>query len=200
MSYCDDLQGLRVIAWRAGKTQFRSDWSAIWLYNPRMEPLRHGFEEPGGEQDIRLVVDTIPTLAWSAAPDGSADFFNQRWLDYTGLSAKQALDWGWKVAIHPDDLPRILETFREALNSVKPFEVEGRFRRFDGEFRWFLFRGSPLRDQSGKVAKWYGTNTDLEERKRAEDALRKTEERWRSVFENSAIGVALTDHNGRFLA
>jgi formate hydrogenlyase transcriptional activator len=165
-----------------------------------MASLRHGFEDPGDVQDIRLVVDTIPTLAWSAGPDGSADFHNQRWLDYTGLSAKQALDWGWKVAIHPDDLPRILETVREALNSVKLFEVEGRFRRFDGEFRWFLFRGSPLRDQSGKVAKWYGTNTDLEERKRAEDALRKSEERWRSVFENSAIGVALTDLNGRFLA
>jgi PAS domain S-box-containing protein len=164
-----------------------------------MASLRHGLEEPGDEQDIRLVVDTIPTLAWSAGPDGSADFFNQRWLDYTGLSAKQALDSGWQVAIHPDDLPRILETFREALNSVKPYEVEGRFRRFDGEFRWFLFRGSPQRDRSGKVAKWYGTNTDLEERKRAEDALRKSEERWRSVFENSAIGVALTDLNGRFL-
>src|SRR6202045_511363 len=163
-------------------------------------PSTHGFEEPGDEQDIRLVVDTIPTLAWSAGPDGSAEFFNQRWLDYTGLSARQALGWGWEVAIHPDDLPRILETFRDALNSVKPYEVEGRFRRFDGEFRWFLFRCSPLCDRSGKVAKWYGTNTDLEERKRAEDALRKSEERWRSVFENSAIGVALTDLNGRFLA
>jgi PAS domain S-box-containing protein len=124
------------------------------------------------KEKLAQVVDTIPTLAWSAGPDGSADFFNQRWLDYTGLSAKQALGSGWQVAIHPDDLPRILETFREALNSVKPFEVEGRFRRFDGEFRWFLFRGSPLRDRLGKVAKWYGTNTDLEERKRAEDALR----------------------------
>jgi len=156
--------------------------------------MRHGFEEPREVQDIRLVVDTIPTLAWSAGPDGSADFFNQRWLDYTGLSAKQALGSGWEVAIHPDDLSRILETFRQALNSVKPYEVEGRFRRFDGEFRWFLFRGSPLRERSGKVAKWYGTNTDLGERKRAEDALRKSEERWRSVFENSAIGVALTAH------
>src|SRR5882762_8356979 len=164
-----------------------------------MASLRHYFEGPGDES-IRLVVDTIPTLAWSAGPDGSAEFFNQRWLDYTGLSAKQALDWGWEVAIHPDDLPRILETFLEALNSVKPYEVEGRFRRFDGEFRWFLFRGSPLRDRSGKVAKWYGTNTDLEERKRAEDALRKSEERWRSVFENSAIGVAVTDLNARYLA
>jgi PAS domain S-box-containing protein len=127
------------------------------------------------KEKLAQVVDIIPTLAWSAGPDGSADFFNQRWLDYTGLSAKQALGWGWEVAIHPDDLPRILETFREAMNSVKPFEVEGRFRRFDGEFRWFLFRGSPLRDRSGKVAKWYGTNTDIEERKRAEDALRASE-------------------------
>jgi PAS domain S-box-containing protein len=137
--------------------------------------MQHGFQEPGDVRDIRLVVDTIPTLAWSAGPDGCADFFNQRWLDYTGLSAKQALGSGWEAAIHPDDLPRILKTFREALNSVKPYEVEGRFRRFDGEFRWFLFRGSPLRDRSGNVAKWYGTNTDLEERKRAEDALRASE-------------------------
>ncbi|HWO30609.1 MAG TPA: PAS domain-containing protein, partial [Candidatus Acidoferrum sp.] len=165
-----------------------------------MASLRHGFEEPGDVEDIRLVVDTIPTLAWSADPDGSAEFFNQRWLDYTGLSAEQALGSGWQVAIHPDDLPRILETLQEALNSVKPFEVEGRFRRFVGEFRWFLFRGSPLRDRSGKVAKWYGTNTDLEERNRADQALRKSEERWRSVFENSAIGVALTDLNARYLA
>ena len=82
---------------------------------------------------------------------------NQRWLDYTGLSAKQALDSGWEVAIHPDDLPRILETYREALNSVKPFEVEGRFHRFDGEFRWFLFGGSPLRDQSAPTIIRAGT-------------------------------------------
>src|ERR1700745_3416141 len=90
--------------------------------------MQNGFEESGDVQDIRLVVDTIPTLAWSARPDGSAEFFNQRWLDYTGLSAEQALGSGWQVAIHPDELPRILETFREALNSVKPYEVEGRFR------------------------------------------------------------------------
>src|SRR5467141_1628940 len=199
MSYCD--RGKARLSSLAGRNvQVRSDWSAIWVYNPRNGILmQHGFEESGDVQDIRLVVDTIPTLAWSARPDGSAEFFNQRWLDYTGLSAEQALGSGWQVAIHSDDLPRILETFREALNSVKPYEVEGRFRRFDGEFRWFLFRGSPLRDRSGKVAKWYGTNTDLEERKRAEEALRKSEERWRSVFENSAIGVALTDLNARYL-
>src|ERR1700719_2667886 len=118
-------------------------------YNSRMASAGHSSAHSGKAEDIRLVVDTIPGLVWSTRPDGTAEFFNQRWLDYTGLSAEQALDWGWKVAIHPDDLPRILETFREALNSVKPYEVEGRFRRFDGEFRWFLFRGSPLHDRSG---------------------------------------------------
>src|SRR6266446_5035885 len=138
MSYCG--RGKARLSSLAGRNvQVRSDWSAIWVYNPRNGILmQHGFEESGDVQDIRLVVDTIPTLAWSAGPDGSADFVNRRWLDYTGLSAKQAL------------------------GSVKAFEVEGRFRRFDGEFRWFLFRGSPLRDRSGKVAKWYGTNTDHE--------------------------------------
>src|SRR6202048_2630048 len=199
MSYCE--RGKARLSSLAGRNSAISvRLVRLWVYNPRNGILmRHGFEEPGDVQDIRLVVDTIPTLAWSADPDGSADFFNQRWLDYTGLSAEQALGSGWEAAIHPDDLPRILETFRQALNSVKPYEVEGRFRRFDGEFRWFLFRGNPLRDRSGAVAKWYGTNTDLEERKRAEEALQNSEERWRSVFENSAIGVALTDLNAGYL-
>jgi PAS domain S-box-containing protein len=158
--------------------------------------MRHGFEEPGDVQDIRLVVDTIPTLAWSADPDGSADFFNQRWLDYTGLSAEQALGSGWEAAIHPDDLPRILETFREALNSVKPYEVEGRFRRFDAEFRWFLFRASPLCDESGKVVKWYGTNTDIEDRKRAEDALRSHEQNLRLLVDTIPGHVVTTTPTG----
>src|ERR1700680_5069876 len=161
-----------------------------------MASLQHGFEEAGNVQDIRLVVDTIPTLAWSAGPDGSADFFNQRWLDYTGLSAKQALGSRWEVAIHPDALPRILETFRDALNSVKPYEVEGRFRRFDGEFRWFLFRASPLCDESGKVVKWYGANTDIEDRKRAEDALRSHEQNLRLLVDTIPGHIVTTTPTG----
>jgi PAS domain S-box-containing protein len=101
--------------------------------------------------DARLVIDTIPTLAWASRADGSAEFFNQRWLDYTGLSAEQALDWGWKVAIHPDDLPRMLEIFQIALNVRQPFEAKGRLRRYDGEFRWFLFHANPVLDASGRV-------------------------------------------------
>ena len=140
-----------------------------------MASAEHGSAQPGRAEDIRLLVDTIPVSVWLSRPDGSAEFFNQRWLEYTGLPREQALDWGWKVAIHPEDLPRMLETFQEALNLRRSFEVEGRFRRWDGEFRWFLFRGTPLLDGSGDVVKWYGTNTDLEDRKRAEEKLRRSE-------------------------
>src|SRR4030081_2527336 len=124
----------------AGSTELAFDWSAIWVYNPRNGILmQHGFEEPGDVQDIRLVVDTIPTLAWSAGPDGSAEFFNQRWLDYTGLSAKQALGSGWQVAIHPDDLNDLVDYWRRVVASGQPGEIEGRLRRSDGLYRWFLF-------------------------------------------------------------
>jgi len=149
-----------------------------------MASVEHGSEQDRQELDIRLVVDTIPTPVWSARSDGSADFFNQRWLDYTGLSADQALNWGWRIAIHPDDLPRMLETLREAMDSGKPFEVEGRFRRSDGAYRWFLFRGNPLLDESGKVVKWYGTNTDLEDRKCTEQALRSKEQGLRLIVDS----------------
>ena len=151
-------------------------------------------EQPA--QDIRLVVDTIPTLVWSASPDGSADFFNQPWLEYTGLSVGQALGWGWKVAIHPDDLPRLMGIFQEGLQIGQPFEVEGRFRRADGEFRWFLFRGNPLLDESGKVAKWYGTNTDIEYRKRGEEALHARELSWRQIVDNIPGLVCTTSASG----
>ena len=137
----------------------------------RMESLQHGFEEPGDVQDIRLVVDTIPTLAWSARPDGSAEFFNQRWLDYAGLSPDQVQGWGWTVAVHPDDLNDLVDYWRRVAASGQPGEIEGRLRRFDGVYRRFLFRATPSLDENGRVVKWYGTNTDIEERKRAEQVL-----------------------------
>ena len=136
-----------------------------------MASLRHRFEEPGDVQDIRLVVDAIPALAWSAGPDGSADFFNQRWLDYTGLSAEQALGSGWQVAIHPHDLNDLVDYWRRVVASGQPGEIEGRLRRSDGVYGWFLFRATPSLDENGRVVKWYGTNTDIDDRKRAEQVL-----------------------------
>jgi formate hydrogenlyase transcriptional activator len=130
-------------------------------------------EIKNSENKLRTIIDTIPALAWSARPDGSAEFFNRRWLDYAGLSAEEAADWGWTVALHPEDRARLMDYWRHVMVSGETGEMEARLRRFDGEFRWFLFRASPFRNDSGKVVKWYGTNTDLEDRKRAEDALGK---------------------------
>jgi PAS domain S-box-containing protein len=131
----------------------------------------HSSERIREAQGVRLVVDAIPTLAWSAQGDGSADFFNQRWLEYTGLSTEHARDWGWAVALHPDDLNGLVDYWRSILTSGEPGEIEGRLRRFDGVYRWFLFRATPLFDNDGRVVKWFGTSTDIEDRKREECLL-----------------------------
>src|SRR5260370_24137167 len=122
-------------------------------------------------EGVRLGIDAIPTLAWSARSDGAADFFNQRWLDYTGLSVEQARDWGWMVALHPDDLNGLVEYWRSVPPSGEGGEIEARLRRFDGAYRWFLFRATPSFHHEGRVVKWFGTSTDIEDRKRAECLL-----------------------------
>jgi PAS domain S-box-containing protein len=127
------------------------------------------------EDRLRLVVDTIPALVWSALPDGSVDFVNDRWLQHTGLSREALLGWGWTAAIHPDDVARTISSWREALLSGEPAESEERLRRSDGGFRWFLCRYIPVCDDSGKIVKWYGTRTDIEDRKQAEDTLRRNQ-------------------------
>jgi PAS domain S-box-containing protein len=136
------------------------------------------------ERDLRSIIDTIPTLAWSTGPDGSADFLNRRWLDYTGLSEDQAQGWGWGTAIHPDDVDGLVKYWQSALASGAPVEAEARMRRFDSVYRWFLFRANPLRDESGKILRWYGTNVDIEDRKRVEEGLRASELSWRQIVDN----------------
>src|SRR5215475_5185740 len=141
-----------------------------------MSRVRKSFQEIQGLKDqLRLAIDTIPGLVWSALPDGSAEFLNQRWLEYTGLSLKEGLDWGGKVAVHPEDLARFMDEWKAALTEGKPLETEARLRRADGEYRWLLIRAVPLRDEAGKIAKWYGASADIEDRKRAEEILRKSQ-------------------------
>jgi PAS domain S-box-containing protein len=127
------------------------------------------------DRELREVIETIPCMAWSAMTDGAAEFFNRRWLDYAGLSADQARGTGWITALHPNDLKGLVDYWQGILASGRPGEFEARLRRFDGEYRWFLFRATPSLDDNGKVVKWYGTNTDIEERKRAEQDLRRSE-------------------------
>ena len=120
------------------------------------------------EGNLQLIIDTIPALAWSARPDGSAEFFNQHYLDFIGLSAEEASGWGWTVAVHPEDLNQLSATWQRIMASEAAGEAEARLRQYDGGYRWFLFRANPLRDEAGAIVRWYGVNTDIEDRKRAE--------------------------------
>jgi PAS domain S-box-containing protein len=120
---------------------------------------------------VDAVFDALPGLVWTARPDGCVDFFNRRWCEYTGLDVDHVLGHGWQTATHPEDLPGLLERWRSILASGGPGEMEARLRRFDGVYRWFLLRLSPLPDSSGHLVKWCGINIDIEERKRAEVLL-----------------------------
>jgi PAS domain S-box-containing protein len=124
------------------------------------------------ERELRQVIETIPAMVWSALPDASNVSMNRRWTEYTGLSAA-GLDW--QAAVHPGDLKRHMDAFRACSAAGLPFEDEVRFRRADGEYRWFFVRGMPLRDEQGNLLKWYGIVTDIEDRKRSEEALRRSE-------------------------
>lgn len=126
------------------------------------------------EDRLRVLIETIPALAWTSLPDGFTDFVNQRWVDYAGLSLEQIQSTGWTAPFHPEDIGTHLDKWRAAMALGQAFENEARVRRaVDGEYRWFLIRGQPLRDEQGNIVKWYGTMTDIEDGKRAEEALRK---------------------------
>jgi PAS domain S-box-containing protein len=124
------------------------------------------------EERLRSIIDTIPTIVWLKLPDGSADFLNRNFREYTGLSLEDGLGWGWMNAFHPDD--RLIEEWRTALAAGKPFQKEARLRRSDGQYRWFLIRVMPLRDEQGNIANWYGISADIEDLKKAEDRIRLT--------------------------
>ncbi len=145
------------------------------------------------ERNLKLIIDTIPALAWSARPDGSAEFFNQHYLDFIGFSAEQASGWGWTAAVHPEDLNGLAATWQRIMASEAPGEAEARLRRHDGEYRWFLFRTNPLRDESSAILKWYGVNTDIEDRKRAEAELRRASDSFADAQRLSKTGSFITD-------
>jgi PAS domain S-box-containing protein len=139
----------------------------LWaLHRWRIHQLRRQ------EKRLRDVVETIPAMTFTTLSDGSSTFVNKRWTEYTGLSIEKTSGAGWQRAIHPEDLVRHSEKWRISVATGEPFEDEARFRRaVDGEYRWFLVRGVPLRDQHENILRWYGTLTDIEDRKRAEEAL-----------------------------
>jgi PAS domain S-box-containing protein len=150
------------------------------------DALQKAFDEIKRSEDrLRLVIDTIPTLVWRAGPEGIPDFLNQPALDYTGISLDEAAT-AWPRAFHPDDKKGMLVKWTAIRESGMPGGLEARLRRFDGEYRWFWFQAEPLRDEAGNIVKWYGSSTDIEDRKRTEVALRESEQRFRDYAETAS--------------
>src|SRR2546421_438413 len=145
---------------------------------------------------LRKILDTIPTLASCNLPDGSNEFLNQRWHDYTGLSPQEARGRGWRVAVHPEDLQKVLDTFRALRTSGESREIEHRLRRHDGEYRWFLFRVEPLHDELGNIVSWYATNTDIENLKRTEEKLRQDERELRRITDAIPLTIVIQRPDG----
>ena len=132
-------------------------------------------ERKRAEDRTRLIIDTVPAQLWTETPEGVVDFVNRRWIDYTGMTLEQAVGSGWNRMVHPDDLERVLAKWRMLIAEGKPREIESRLRRSDGTYRWFLSRCCPLVDLSGHILGWYGSDTDIHDRKEAEERLRQSE-------------------------
>ena len=151
------------------------------------------------ERELRLTIETIPAFVGTALPNGSVDFVSQSWLDYTGLSREEWLGWGWMKVTHPEDLDRSVENWRAALAVGQPIESELRVRQASGEYRWFLGRNVPLRDEKGNIVKWYGTLVDIEDRKRDELKLRQDEQEFRRIVDAIPHAIHVLKPDGSFL-
>src|SRR5882762_148888 len=151
-----------------------------------------------GQEAARLqtVIDTVPSFLWTSFPDGSKEFLNKRWYEYTGLTQEQGKGWGWKVVVHPDDLDRLIREWLALLNDHKPGELETRIRRYDGEYRWFLIRVLPEFDAEGNVVRWFGSDTDIEDRKRAETKLLEDERELRRITDAIPDTIVVLDSKG----
>jgi len=140
-----------------------------------MAPSEHGSERPGAALDLRLIIDSAPALIHASRPDGCVDFFNGTWLDFVGFPLENLLGWKWRVTIHPADVEGMVKALRTAHATGEEFEYESRVRRADGVYRWMLHRSVPRRDENGNILQWFGSSIDIEDRRRAEEALRQSE-------------------------
>ncbi len=135
------------------------------------------------ERDLRLAIDTVPAVIWTATAEGAVDFCNHRLLDYAGLSQEDSHRWTETGAVHPDDLQRTIDVWTSGLLTGTPWEIDVRLRREDGQYRWYRGGMAPLRDEGGTVVRWYGSAFDIEDRRRAEDSVREREQELRQLID-----------------
>jgi len=140
------------------------------------------------EHKLSLIINTIPAMAWSCTPDGRLEYWNQNLIDFVGLPFEEIVGFGFYRMFHPDDVERMRESWEEVVTTKKPKPVDARIRRFDGQYRWFNLRQSPLLDTNGNVVRWYGIVVDIEDRKRAEDSLRQSQSQLAHVTRVTTIG------------
>ena len=148
------------------------------------------------ERESRLIVDSIPGLVAAFTPGGEVEFVNRQILEYFGRTLEELKRWGTGGTTHPEDLPRVVELFTQSIASGEPFEFEVRARRFDGVYRWFQSRGFPLRDANGHIVRWYNLLIDIDERKRAEQELRRSEARKAAILDSALDCIVTIDHEG----
>jgi PAS domain S-box-containing protein len=151
------------------------------------------------EERYRLLSDAIPQVVFTADADGRCEYANRQWEEYSGLKFEETRGYGWMSAVHADDLTRMVAAWQECLREGREFSVEHRFRRADGTYRWFLNRSLPMKDERGRVVRWFGTATDVEDAKRAEAELRASEERFRAFMDHSPTVALLKDEAGRYV-
>ncbi len=149
------------------------------------------------ERESRLIVDSIPGLVAVFTPAGDVEFVNLQVLEFFGSTLDDLKRWGTGGMTHPEDLPRVVELFTQSIATGEPFEIELRARRFDGIYRWFQSRGLPLRDTNGQIVRWYNLLIDIDERKRAEQELRRSEARKAAILDSALDCIVTIDHEGR---
>jgi PAS domain S-box-containing protein len=125
------------------------------------------------EQEFRSLAEAVPQIVWATRPDGWNIYFNQKWVDYTGLTLDESYGHGWNIPFHPDDQERAWDAWKHATQDEAPYSLECRLRRADGIYRWWLIRGEPMKGANGEILKWFGTCTDIEELKQASEQLRR---------------------------
>ena len=128
------------------------------------------------ERQFQGLAEGLPVICWTADATGSFDWYNHRWYEFTGQTPEEAVGWGWQAMHHPDDFLDVMRKWPHSIATGEPFEMEFRLRRRDGEYRWFIARAEPLRDDAGRVVRWYGSNVDIDEQKRAHERTKQIAE------------------------